>query len=94
MREEPSASWLRNGVATWNGAVYLFDSRRPRPSSRRTEMPPIAEDPVQTAEMSGSAPPEWPVSGFQSPMQEEAGWAIEFGTGRRVRTSRGRRIET
>lgn len=89
MREEPNASWLRNGVATWSGSVYLFDSRRPRSAARPVEPEPAATDP----------PPQidWSAASYQSPppkagnrVADGADWAIEFGTGRRVRTRQGR----
>jgi hypothetical protein len=89
MREEPNASWLRNGVATWSGSVYLYDSRRARTAPRPEEPEQSTTDP----------PPQidWSVSSYQTPTPratypgiEGSDWAIEFGTGRRVRTRRGR----
>lgn len=44
MREHTSsADWLRNGVATWSGSTYLFDSRRPRPIPSRPRPDPENE---------------------------------------------------
>lgn len=41
MREHTSsADWLRNGVATWSGSAYLFDSRRPKPIASRAKIEP------------------------------------------------------
>lgn len=46
MREHTSsADWLRNGVATWSGSTYLFDSRRPKPIPSRPKIEPEAEPP-------------------------------------------------
>jgi hypothetical protein len=89
MREEPNASWLRNDVATWSGSVYLFDSRRSR----------TAPCPVEPEQAVTNRPPQidWSVSSYQTPTpratnpgNEGSDWAIEFGTGRRVRTRQGR----
>ncbi|HLO03094.1 MAG TPA: hypothetical protein VK191_08305 [Symbiobacteriaceae bacterium] len=44
MREHTSsADWLRNGVATWSGSAYLFDSRRPRPIPSRAKSDPESD---------------------------------------------------
>lgn len=45
MREHTSsADWLRNGVATWSGSAYLFDSRRPRPVQSRVQTEPESDE--------------------------------------------------
>jgi hypothetical protein len=44
MREHTSnANWPRNGVATWNGTVYQFDSRRPKPFAKAEAEPAVPE---------------------------------------------------
>lgn len=46
MREQTSsADWLRNGVATWSGSAFVFDSRRPKPIPSRPKLEPEAEAP-------------------------------------------------
>lgn len=51
MREHrSSADWLRNGVATWSGAAFVFDSRRPR------LLPSRAEQEEEEAEASEPVP--------------------------------------
>jgi hypothetical protein len=157
MREQRHVPWIRNGVATWSGAVVVYDSRRSRPR-RAEETPPVAplaeeaEAPplaggghvgeqggdlaptietrvpgrlqiralpsltpevgqpepggagltgqVVTGIPSSSPAAGWPVTAWQELPQgggaaapSEGGWAIEFGTGRRVRIRNGRFLE-
>jgi hypothetical protein len=155
MREQRQVPWIRNGVATWSGAVYVYDSRKSRPRrleerppvtplADEAEAPPLASGveqqggelsptietrhpgrlqiralPSTSPEVGGGQPEPlgtvlasqagptgmpsgdptagWPVTTWQElprgggpAAPSEGGWAVEFGTGRRVRLRNGR----